>query len=287
MSECGSYCMYVVNNNFLIYSNFFNVYQTANSSNLPMLKTGKLKLVLIVLFILTATVGYWFFYFWEDYKSKRALYKNFGIALPTNYRIHGIDVSRYQNNIYWQHVQQVKVDSIQLGFVFLKATEGETWVDKRYNQNKTACKKLGIKFGAYHYFKPDANAQKQILHFIKNANLESGNLPPVLDVEEIGNLSADELQLQVHVCLQLLEQHYKTKPILYSYAHFYNQYLGKSFDAYPFWVAHYQQADAPTVKRNWHFWQHSDKGRVNGITVPVDFNVFNGYSCSFNALLLK
>jgi lysozyme len=252
-----------------------------------MQKTKKLRLVLIILFTLTILVGYWFFSFWEEYKSKRALYKNFGIALPTNYKIHGIDVSRHQNAIYWQHVQKVKVDSIQIGFAFLKATEGATWVDKRYKQNQKACKTLGISFGAYHYFKPNSNAQQQITHYIKTANLGLGDLPPVLDVEEIGNLTAVELQQQVLLCLGLLENHYKTKPILYSYANFYHQYLGKNFDAYPFWVAHYQQADSPTTKRNWHFWQHSDKGRVNGITVPVDFNVFNGDSCSFKELLLK
>jgi lysozyme len=27
---------------------------------------------------------------------------------------------------------------------------------------------------------------------------------------------------------------------------------------------------------DWHFWQHSDRGRVNGIRGTVDFNVFKG-----------
>ena len=26
----------------------------------------------------------------------------------------------------------------------------------------------------------------------------------------------------------------------------------------------------------WRFWQHSDRGQVDGINGPVDFNVFNG-----------
>jgi lysozyme len=33
--------------------------------------------------------------------------------------------------------------------------------------------------------------------------------------------------------------------------------------------------------------QHSEKGRVNGITTPVDFNVFSGDSLAFKELLLK
>ncbi|MDH6942674.1 glycoside hydrolase family 25 protein, partial [Escherichia coli] len=26
----------------------------------------------------------------------------------------------------------------------------------------------------------------------------------------------------------------------------------------------------------WRFWQHSDRGQVDGINGPVDFNVFHG-----------
>lgn len=241
----------------------------------------------ILVIAVFACTSYWVYTFVEEQKSKNAIYKNFGINLPTNFSIHGIDVSKYQNRIYWQNVKQVKVDGLQIGFAFLKATEGTNWVDKHYKRNQEECKKHNIIYGAYHYFKPTANAQQQISNFLKTANLSKGNLPPVLDVEETGNLSTKQLQQQVQLCLKILENHYKTKPILYSYVHFYEKHLGKSFDEYPLWVAHYEQEDTPRISRAWHFWQHSDKGNVNGITEPVDFNVFNGDSSSFKSLLLK
>lgn len=245
------------------------------------------KLLPSIIIILIAFAGYWGYNYWMDYKSKKAFYKNFGIAIPANFSIHGIDVSKYQSHIYWQHVKQVKVDNIQIGFSFLKATEGLTLIDKKYKHNQNECRKLNLIYGAYHYFKPRANAQQQMQHFIKNAQLQKGDLPPVLDVEETGGLTPKEIQQQVKLCLQLLEKQYKTKPILYSYVHFYENYLGKDFDQYPLWVAHYEQLDTPKISRAWHFWQHSDKGRVNGITEPVDFNVFKGDSSSLQSLLLK
>jgi lysozyme len=52
-------------------------------------------------------------------------------------------------------------------------------------------------------------------------------------------------------------------------------------------VAHYLEKDKPRIKRRWNFWQHNERGRVNGITTPVDFNVFNGDGDEFNNLLIK
>ncbi|HVK96683.1 MAG TPA: GH25 family lysozyme, partial [Flavisolibacter sp.] len=67
---------------------------------------------------------------------------------------------------------------------------------------------------------------------------------------------------------------------------FYERHLQGEFDHYPLWIAHYLQPERPRIKRNWSFWQHSDKGRVNGINANVDFNVFNGDSSKFKALLV-
>jgi lysozyme len=62
--------------------------------------------------------------------------------------------------------------------------------------------------------------------------------------------------------------------------------LGKKFNDYPLWIAHYFEKDKPRISRDWHFWQHSENGRVNGITTKVDFNVFKGDSTAFKQLLI-
>lgn len=57
---------------------------------------------------------------------------------------------------------------------------------------------------------------------------------------------------------------------------FYHSNLAGYFNEYPWWVAHYYQRRPDNDGIAWRFWQHSDRGQVDGINGPVDFNVFNG-----------
>jgi hypothetical protein len=52
------------------------------------------------------------------------------------------------------------------------------------------------------------------------------------------------------------------------------------------WVAHYEQPTGPRIGRDWSFWQHNEKGHVNGIAQEVDFNVFKGDTVAFKKLLI-
>jgi len=214
-------------------------------------------------------------------------YADFGIDIPVNYSVHGIDVSRYQGRIRWQEVKQMKVNEVGIQFCFIKATEGLNDEDPRFPRNWQQAADAGIPRGAYHYFNPYADAAAQAKHFIREVKLETGDLPPVLDVEQAGNLTKEQLQAQVETWLQLTEQHYGVKPIIYTGAVFYARYFDDRFDQYPLWVAHYLVKNKPRVHRSWSFWQHSESGRVNGIEGAVDFNVFNGSSTEFRKLLVK
>ena len=53
----------------------------------------------------------WFCYQWYLYrKAKFTRYREFGIAIPNTYTIHGIDVSKYQDLIAWEEVKAMKVE---------------------------------------------------------------------------------------------------------------------------------------------------------------------------------
>ena len=95
------------------------------------------------------------------------------------------------------------------------------------------------------------------------------------------------MQQRVEDWLQLVEKKYKVKPIIYTNVDFYKTFLSGKFDDYPLWVAHYLVKDKPRINRDWIFWQHNEKGHVNGIRSFVDFNVFNGDSLAFKKLLMK
>jgi lysozyme len=231
-------------------------------------------------------LGYLFFLWMQVKEPTYVRYKEFGINMPTQYAIHGIDVSRYQSTIAWSEVKRMQVKSIRLGFTFIKATEGSSLVDPYFKRNWKKAKDAGMVCGAYHFFQPRKDGKAQAKHFFDNVQLESGDLPPVLDIEKGWNVSKEKVQTEVKEWLDAMEQAYGVKPIIYTYVTFYEKYLKGKFDAYPLWIAHYYQPENPRISRQWDFWQHSEKGRVNGIVAKVDFNVFSGDSAQFKALLV-
>ena len=129
--------------------------------------------------------------------------------------------------------------------------------------------------GAYHYFRPDLGGEAQARYFMQHVYMDTGDLPPVLDIEEIRETAPADLRKELLLFLQLLEKEYGVKPIIYTNKNFYETYLGRPFQAYPLWVAQYKNLKTPRIKgKDWIFWQHSYEGTVNGIHAPVDLNVF-------------
>ncbi len=237
--------------------------------------------------VLLSIIGCYYIYsaYFTTIPSKK-FYKDFGIEIPTQYTIHGIDVSKYQAVINWELVKAMKVKNIKIGFAFIKATEGITTIDSKFKYNWQNATKNNITRGAYHYFLPNKNAVQQANNFVKQVELKSGDLPPVVDIEHLAGTNPKQMRVALKTFLNLIENYYKVKPIVYSYATFYRDYLGSDFDNYPLWIAHYKEKNKPDVIRPWQFWQHSEEGHVNGISHKVDFNVFNGDSAAFKKLLL-
>jgi lysozyme len=227
----------------------------------------------------------------EQFSSRKKIkftrYPEFGIIIPENYSIHGIDVSKYQDMIAWEEVKAMKVKNIRLGFSFIKATEGIGNTDPWFKRNWKRAADNNIIRGAYHFFIGSKDGRMQAENFIDKVTLKTGDLPPVLDIEQLNGTTSAEIRKEAREWLDIVENHYGVKPIIYTNVDFYNRHLGNEFDAYPLWIAHYYQPEQPRISRGWLFWQHSDEGRVNGIVGDVDFNVFNGDSLAFQNLLLR
>jgi lysozyme len=224
---------------------------------------------------------------WRNRGPRFIRYKEFGIEIPINYSVHGIDVSRHNGPINWTDVKQMNIKGIQIQFAFIKATEGIGSNDPRFERNWTKSREAGITRGAYHYFNTGKDGKLQAQNFITTVgDLQKGDLPPVLDIEVTNGVSREALQREAKIFLETLEAYYQVRPILYTYVDFYRDYLGSDFDRYPFWAAHYEEKNQPRTNRDWLIWQHSDKGRVNGIIEKVDFNVFNGDIFEFRRLLV-
>jgi lysozyme len=210
--------------------------------------------------------------------SSSPSYPNFGIDLPGDYELHGIDVSRHQRHIDWEAVKKMNHNDVGISFAFIKASEGRTVVDEYFRDNWASAKENGIMRGAYHFYRPHLTADEQATLFFRQVpRLSKGDLPPVLDIEMRGSCPPARLKKNLKRWLVLVEKRYGMTPILYTNYGFYKHYLtGKEFKKYPLWVAHYRTPDINYKVSSWDFWQHSDRGRVNGIRGTVDFNVFNG-----------
>jgi lysozyme len=245
----------------------------------------------ILIFCLTASIVVmlclWTYEWLLSRKSAYIRYDEFGIDIPTDYSIHGIDVSKYQRLIDWNSVKAMSVDNVRISFAFIKATEGNINEDKFFARNWKKARLANLTRGAYHFFIATKSGKTQAENFISSVNLEAGDLPPVLDVEQSYGVSTLKLRERVREWLITVEQFYGVRPIIYTNVDFYKQYLQDEFDDYPLWVAHYKNVGKPRIYRDWHFWQYSETGRVNGILSKVDFNVFNGDSTEFRRMLIE
>lgn len=238
-----------------------------------------------VLKVFTST-GRWIMDIGEDPNYRT--YKSYDIQIPKRYSVHGIDVSSYQGKINWKKVKAMKEDDVHVTFAFIKATEGVSSVDPYFQRNWREAPKVGIVCGAYHYFIPKKSGLWQARFFLQTVKFEQGDLPPVVDVEQLSGVSPAKMRMELSDFLMHVEEKTKVKPIIYSGLVFYKDYLKGHFDAYPLWIAHYYKKDLKAgADTKWFFWQHSDKARITGINHVVDFNAFKGDSLSFQQMLIR
>jgi lysozyme len=188
----------------------------------------------------------------------------------SNYAVHGIDISRHQSKVNWDAVAAEGIS-----FAFVKATEGRRHADTFYCRNWAEMQRVGIKRGAYHFFRPSIDAKEQADNFIATVDMQYGDLPPVVDVELDDDMPREEVAKQLKMWLYLVELRYSIRPIIYTHYKFYNKFIAGEFDKYPIWIAKYG-GEAPRLggQARWWFWQYGNKGKIKGIDGYVDFNVF-------------
>ena len=212
------------------------------------------------------------------------------VPFPEAYSIHGIDISHYQDDINWDNLRTLSAegDTIAFSFVFIKATEGLWKEDRAFSGNWEDAHDHHIYCGAYHYFLADKDPKKQAENFISSVNLQNGDLPPVIDIEEPRGRTKEQIVAAVQQMATLLELRYGIKPIIYSNISFIEDYLSDDFPDYYFWVAHYYQDELNISKEvNWLFWQHNDRAMLFGDDQTIDVNVFNGNMIEFRNILVQ
>lgn len=211
-----------------------------------------------------------------------------GAKVPPGDWRYGIDISHHNaGDIVWDSLyvltdkrgktirdHHLAKDIRPVSFVFIKATEGVSMVDKDFKRNWQDAGRSGLRRGAYHFFRSSKDGEAQARLFIKTVgDLRFKDLPPVLDIETIHRGgSMKKLNEEALKWLETIEGHYGKKPIVYTGSSFARDWLSKRItDNYPVWIAHYEK-DRPDFN-GWTFWQFTDKAVVKGVPGPVDLSV--------------
>ena len=211
-----------------------------------------------------------------------------GAKVPPGDWRYGIDISHHNDgDIVWDSLyvltdkrgktirdHHLAKDIRPVSFVFIKATEGVSMVDKDFKRNWQDAGRSGLRRGAYHFFRSSKDGEAQARLFIKTVgDLRFKDLPPVLDIETIHRGgSMKKLNEEALKWLETIEGHYGKKPIVYTGSSFARDWLSKRItDNYPVWIAHYEK-DRPDFD-GWIFWQFTDKAVVKGVPGPVDLSV--------------
>lgn len=199
------------------------------------------------------------------------------------YPILGIDISSYQKDIDWSKVYDANVK-----FAFIKATEGETFVDKKFKENIQNARKNSIFTGAYHFYRFSKLGKTQALNFINTVNKDSIDFPPVVDIEDYGfvltSFNHNRIVSEIFICLRELEKYYGVKPIIYTNISTYKKYIEGNFEEYDLWIS---RLCKEPEDENWIFWQYSHSGTLQGIDHDVDLNTFNGGYEEFDKYIRK
>ena len=201
-----------------------------------------------------------------------ALLMTLAIASCTNLvppgDVEGIDVSHWQGEIDWK-----EVGTTDIGFAFVKATEGRNSVDPRFETNWKALGTSHIVRGAYHFLLPDIDGTEQARHFLDTVTLGPGDLYPVVDVEKAGPKVGEVLRdFLAHV-----KQTLSVDPIIYVSPAFWEDHLAAGMpEKVPnmLWIAEYQVEKPRSTSRigPWMIWQYSQGGTIRGIKEKVDLD---------------
>jgi len=244
---------------------------------------------LILIMVLIIKAPGWISEFLTKQHTAPPPVKSFGILMPKGYSVHGIDVSKHQGDIDWSRVSRMETNGIKITFAFIKATEGITRQDDKFEVNWKQTARNGLLRGAYHFYYPSRDADKQADNFITKVKLSRGDLPPVVDIEYSNGKSKEVICKDLQVFINRLEKKYAVKPIIYTNINFFNLYLKGSFNQYPLWIAGYFDHDRFYNEFNtpWILWQHSESGKVDGIRGKVDFEVFRGNLDDLKSMTIK
>jgi lysozyme len=188
---------------------------------------------------------------------------------PGPYEVWGLDLSHHQDRVDWDLLGEDPPH-----FIYLKATEGRTHLDRKYSDYRKRARALGVPSGAYHFFTYRSSGADQAKFFAENAPPRPGDLPPVLDVEFARRMpDRATVRREIDSFIRTYVELTGRRPILYAGCVYLRDYVSReTADESWLWAPDYRR-EPPCA---WIFWQSSERHRQLGIEGYVDLNFFRG-----------
>lgn len=180
----------------------------------------------------------------------------------------GIDISSYQGHIDFNRVKNTGVE-----VVFMKTTEGRTYIDPTIDEHYQGALDAGLKIGYYHFLRNN-ETQDEINNFLNTLGNKKIDCKIAIDMEtDFGSVYQNTKRVR-DFADALKSKGYEV--ILYTYSYFYNHNLDMSqLSDLPVWIAEYSGNAKPSILGSYVGYQYSDKGQVDGISGNVDMNEFS------------
>ena len=125
----------------------------------------------------------------------------------------GIDVSSWQGNINFAQVKNAGID-----IVYIKSSEGVSYIDPYFERNYQNAKANGLKVGFYHYVtaRTVEEARNQANFFAKVISGKEPDCKLAMDFESFGNLSVNQINEISKVFLETLQNATNKEVLIYS-----------------------------------------------------------------------
>jgi lysozyme len=198
--------------------------------------------------------------------------------------LRGLDVSKYQGHIDWSAVA-----AAGYRFVYVKATEGDSFVDPTWQQNARGARAAGLLVGGYHFWWPTKDPAAQARHFCQTLAAEAPlSLPPALDVEKENDLSPSARNEHLQTLISTTKELSGITPALYSSRRVYTEWGLTVGGECHFWMVSW--SDQPRLVapfHDWRFWQTGHAPGIPGISTDVDRDLFQGTEDELRALIAR
>ena len=182
---------------------------------------------------------------------------------------YGVDVSAYQGRIDWRAVA-----ADHIGFVYIKATEGATYVDRAFAANWAAAASTGLPHGAYHFFSFCSPGAAQAENFLRTVPRDGTELMPAVDLELAGNChrrpSRAAVDAQLTAFLSAVQAVTGRTVVIYLGADYARRYPLPPSGRHPLWLRRVLRRPAAG---SWLIWQVDANATVRGIHGAVDLDV--------------